>query len=378
MAVFRDSASQEVFRPVGSNYVPGLVHKTFSPGFYDPEQAGAALAKMAEGGFTTVRTWAYHGHINNRQQGFYAMEGPDYHNQDTPELWQPYVDNLVDFIARACHNGIYVHLVIDREPDTPFYRDQVNSGYPDVEGFHHREYMTSGSIEAKEIYVAELIANIKSRNPDLLSTIFAYEIRNEIRADTRFAPFNRTEGHVNTVAGTYDMGSPESRLACFEENLTLFLNRTSKAIRKADPEALTTASIFAYLPVHKDGLYGEGLLPIDMRDTRWPALPRVLVQSDIDLVSFHGYVPYDWDQALRSSGFKQEFLTKKPFICGEFGAHRWAFETVELAGAGLLDLRNTILDSGFSGANQFTWDTKEHTRWTMMEEGAVIFEALRY
>lgn len=378
VAVLRDSSSNEIFRPIGSNYVPGLVHRTFSPGFYDQAAAEVALAKMAKGGFTTVRTWAYHGHWQNRADGFYAMEGPQsFRLQDSPELWQPYVDNLVDFIARANNHGIYVHLVIDREPDKPFYRDRVNGGYPDIEGFVHREYLTSGSIEAKEIYIAELIDNIRSRNPDLLSTILVYEIRNEIHANTNVAPFNRTEGDVTTAAGIYDTGNPESRLACFEDNVTLFLNRATAAIKEADPEALTTASIFAYLPVGKDGLYDEGLLPIEMSDTRWPVLPRVLVRSDIDVVSFHSYIPDNWGQALSSSGFRNEFLSEKPFVAGEFGALRRAFDTVDLAAQALLNYRNTILGCGFLGAYLFTWNTYEHTRWTMTEEGAVIFESMR-
>lgn len=213
-AVFRNSGSGEVFQAIGSSYLPRM-HKTFSPGSYDPEHAEAALEKMAEGGFTTVRIWAYHGHFRHRRDGSFAMEGPDFRNQRTPELSQPYVDNLVDFILRANRNKIYVHLVIDREPDTPFYRGMVNSGYPDVEGFHHREYLTSGSIEAKEIYIAELIKNFKARDSNLLTTLFAYEIRNEVHASTAHAPFNRTEGMVETAAGRYNMGDPASRLACF-------------------------------------------------------------------------------------------------------------------------------------------------------------------
>ncbi len=373
---FINSSTGEVFQPMGSSYLPEK-HKTFSPGVYVSDDAESALEKMAEGGFTVVRIWSYHGHWENRKEGLFAMEGPDYRNQNTPELWQPYVDNIVDFITRASRRGIYVHLVIDREPDTPFYRDRVNTGYPDVEGFIHREYLTEGSLEAKEIYIAELIKNFRQRNPELLSTIFAYEIRNEIHADTAQAPFNKTEGVVETAAGHYDMGSPSSRQACFNENVLLFLSRAAKALKKADPEALATTSTFAYLPVHKEGMLEAGLLPTDMEDTRWPILPAVLVDSDLDFVSFHSYYPHDWNRALQSSGFDEKFLKKKPFICGEFGAHRHSFSNVDLAASALLVYRDDILASGFRGAYLFTWDTLQHTRWTMVEDDAVIYETLR-
>lgn len=376
-ARFHLACSGEIFHPMGSSYLPEL-HRSFSPGVYDSAAADAALAQMAEGGLTVVRIWAYHGHWENRRDGIYALEGPQpFRTERSPELWQPYLDNLCDFIARANHYGIYVHLVIDREPDKNFYREMVNRGYPDVEGFHHREYMTTGSIEAKEIYIRELIGEIRGRNPHLLSTIFAYEIRNELHANTSQDPFKRVSGRVKTAAGIYDMGCPEERLACLEDNIQLFLKRTTRALREEEPRALATASVFAYLPVGKKGMLDEGLLPIDLPDTRWPVRPKVLVDTDLDFISFHGYIPHDWETALESSGVDAELVRKKPFICGEFGAHRRAFPNAGKAADALYLFRQEILESGFQGAYLFTWDSTQHTRWTMTEEGGAIFEALR-
>lgn len=140
---------------------------------------------------------------------------------------------------------------------------------------------------------------------------------------------------------------------------------------------MATASTFAYLPVQKDGMYGEGLLPVELRDKRWPVLPEVLLESDLDFVSFHSYHPHDWQRALQSSGFVEDFLKKKPFISGEFGAHRNAFTDVSLAADALSKYRDAIMASGFSGAYLFTWDTQQHTRWTMLEDDAAVFDALR-
>lgn len=373
---FQISGTGEPFTPMGSSYLPEF-HKSLAPGVYDPDAAREAMETMVDGGFNIIRIWSYHGHWEFRKEEVYTMEGPDWRRTNTPELWQPYIDNLCHFIGLANQHGLYVHLVIDREPDTTFYRSMVAEGYPDVEGFYNREYMTTGSIEAKEIYIKELIENIRERSPALLSTIFAYEIRNEIHANTAFAPFNRTSGEVKTAAGVYDMGDAASRLACQEDNLRLFLNRTTAALKQADPEALATASVFGFLPVGKAGMEGDGLLPVDLPDTRWPSRPAVLVESPIDFVSFNSYHPYDWDVNLVASGINKRMMREKPFVCTEFGAHRDAIPDGARAAKIIVDYRDTIMRGGFRGAYLFTWNTTEHTRWTMTEDDAVVFERLR-
>ena len=375
MPVFRNSETGALFRPVGSSYLPEF-HNTLSPGVYDRQAAERAIAKMVSGGFTVLRIWAYHGHFKHREKEIYGMEGRD-HAANTPGLSQAYMDNLCNFIGLANTYGLYVHLVIDREPDKTFYRSMVAEGYPDVEGFHHREYMTSGSIKAKEIYIRELIDNIRRRSPELLSTIFAYEIRNEIHSNTRHAPFNRTSGSVKTASGVYDMGDPHARLACQEDNVMLFLSRTTTALKQADPMALATASVFGFLPVGKAGMEGHGLLPTDFKETRWPIRPAALAASPIDFVCFNSYLPNPWDKALESSGIDGRLLRQKPFVCTEFGAHRQGINDAGEAADSLLQYRRAILKSGFQGAYLFTWDTTRHTRWTMMEKDAVIFERLR-
>ncbi|HRS72865.1 MAG TPA: hypothetical protein P5175_13580, partial [Anaerohalosphaeraceae bacterium] len=109
-----------------------------------------------------------------------------------------------------------------------------------------------------------------------------------------------------------------------------------------------------------------------------PALPGVLVQSEIDFVDMHGYLPYDnWNTILSSSLWSSIDKKLKPFTCGEFGALRTSYANVYSAADALYNFRETILDSGFHGGLLFTWDTYSHTRWTMMEDGAIINERLK-
>ena len=101
------------------------------------------------------------------------------------------------------------------------------------------------------------------------------------------------------------------------------------------------------------------------------------MESPIDFVSFNSYHPHDWNQALESSGINERLMRQKPFVCTEFGAHRSAIEGAQKAAGVLHNYRQGILKSGFQGAYLFTWNTTKHTRWTMMEDGAAVFERLR-
>ncbi len=391
-AQFYNTENGEEFFPNGINYIKlheyiqsdgsnsgSRNHATFIEELYDPHAAEVALAGMADGGFTIVRVWLYHGHWQLRANGFLSVGGPLASNSH--ELHQPYMDNFVDFLKRANRHGIYVHLVIDREPENSFYRrDRVDVGFEDIEGFVHREYMVEGSIEAKEIYVREIVREIRSRDPGLLSTIFTYEIRNEIHANTQQKPFSMTSGIVTTSAGDYDMGIAEERQAAYDDNVINWLNRSVAALREEDPHALITSSVFAYAAVGKtEEMNSSGLLPVNPGpDTRWPVRPSVLMATDLDFVSFHHYISSrTWSEALKSSGWDGLDKTKKPFIAGEYGIHRDATDDPFSAANQLYDHRERVLDLGFRGASLFTFDTFSHHRWAAMEDGAYIFERLK-
>ncbi len=253
-------------------------------------------------------------------------------------------------------------------------------GFPDVEGIIHREYMVEGSIQAKEIYVGEIIRSIRDRDPGLLSTIFTYEIRNEIHANTTQKPFSLTSGIVTTAIGDYDMGIPAERQAAYDDNVTHWMNRAIAALKAEDPDALATSSIFAYSAVGKSAAMNDaGLLPVDATpDRRWPVLPSVLMATNVDFISIHHYISSsNWSQALESSGWDALDKTLKPFLAGEYGMRRDATNDPIFAANQLYDHRETVLDFGFRGASLFTFDLLSHFRWSAMEEGAFVYERLK-
>lgn len=386
-AQFYDKTSGKEFFPIGSNYIRlddvlHVYHVNFVEQIYDPNAVEVALAQMAAGGFTVVRVWVYHGHWQLRAMNppLLSVGGP--YATNTPELHQPYIRNLIDFLRRANRNGIYVHLVIDREPENEFYRGNLSNGWPDVEGIRHREFMVPASLDAKEIYINQLIGNISSRDPGLLSTVFAYEIRNEVHINDTELPFSQTSGVVQTAAGAYDMGIPASRQAAFDDNVLAWLNRSIAAVKSADPDALTTTSIFSFEAVGKDGRINDGLLPIGLPagGGRWPLRPAVVMASNADFLSFHSYIPPtgipNFTQAITSSEWNLLDHSKKPTIAGEFGKLR-ELGDVATAAADLYAYRENMLDAGFRGASLFTWDTASHFRWAALEQGGLVYERIK-
>jgi len=390
-AEFYNVQTGESFSPIGANYVQlywiggtgngtggtggTCYHSAFIPGLYDSAAAENALTIMQQGGYNLVRVFIYQGDGALRNLGLYSIEGP--YATYVSDLYQPYLDNLLDFLTRANSHGIYVQIVTDATPTNAYYANQVAAGYSYVAGSIHREYLVSGAITAKRTYLGTLVQAIIDRDPNLLSTVFGYELKNELKSTTDQKPFTYTTGLYSMGNGiTYDMNSSASRQACQNDNIINWANQSVSAIKEKDPNAMVCVSVFTLYAVGKTGM--TGLLPITLSDKRWPALPSVLLQTNIDYIDIHSYKPNGWSTSMASAGWPSSLdKTLKPFTCGEFGALRTSYGPVANAASVLYSYRENILDSGFRGALLFTWDTETHTRWTAMEANAVINERLK-
>ncbi|MEN6385267.1 MAG: hypothetical protein ABFD79_08700, partial [Phycisphaerales bacterium] len=283
-------------------------------------------------------------------------------------------------LTRANNHGIYVQIVIDRVPENAYYNNLFNNGYSYVVGSINREYLVSGAITAKKTYIGQLIQSIKNYDPNLLSTVFGYEIKNEVHSTTDYGPFNLTSGwYLMGNGNEYNMAAAASRQACQDDNIKNWANKCVSAVKEKDPNAMVCCSVFSFDAVGKNGYAGAGLLPISMTDKRWPARPSVLVTTNLDYIDMHSYLPKSWSTSLASSEWASINKTLKPFTSGEFGAARSTYYPGDIfsAASGLYNYREYILDSGFRGALLFTWDTYSHIRWTAMEEGGVINERLK-
>ncbi len=391
-AEFYNTVTGKRFYPNGTNYVvihwiedqpipddaKAFYHALFSPAYYDPADVESDLSAMNELGFNCVRVWCYQGNSLLREEDppIYSVEGP--YNATDYELYGPYIANLLDFLKRCTNHGIYVLLTCDRIPNNSVYLAYYATGTPGVEGIQ-REYMSTGGIAAKKIYLRKLIREIKYHDPGLLNTVFAWDLTNEIHAETDIEPFCNTTGTVFTGNGQYyDMSSPSSRQACFEDNALHFFQECSNVLKDEDPQALVGCSVFPFSAVGKSGMATAGLLPVDMPDIRWPLRPLVIERdSALDFVDIHCYMPWDFQDVLFSSEWSSIDKTHKPFTVGEWGAHRKQY-TLEAAAQGLFDYRkNNFYSHGFYGTFLFTFDEDTHHRISAMEQGALLGRYLR-
>jgi hypothetical protein len=386
-AQFYNSENGREFNPEGCSYVhctwiDGVgFPTTFAPGKYDPQDAENALSKMQQSGYTFVRVFCYKGHymLVGLNPPVYCVGGPD--STNVPELSAPYMANVIDFLTRANQHNIYVSIHIGGWPWNKYYRNMADSGFSYITG-SNREWLAGGAINAKKIYIGQFIGYIKNYNPKLLSTILAFDMHNEVWCTTADKPFSQTSGWVLTANGEeYDMSSPTSRQACQDENTNYWLNQCVTAVHTVDPNALVYCSVFPFLPVGKSGPTGLWPIPISTADQRWPARPLKLLESEIDFLDFHLYMGWDefgtMGQCLESLEWSSLNKTNKPFIVGEFGAHRQDYPDIYNAAQALYNHREEFYDFGFKGSALFTWDLYQHTRWTAMEGGEIINERLK-
>ncbi len=375
-----ENGAARLFEPCGNSWVilheeadGNLQHANFSPEIYNSIATERALTQMEQSGYNTVRAFIFKGHFNCTE--LTTVGGGA--NDPTGELNSAYMTNFLDFLERARNHSLHVQLVLDGYPWTTYYRNIGLTDLPDIEG-NNRENMTPGSIAAKTDYLQRVVQAVKDAG--LASTVFSYEISNEPCCWTDVKPFSATNGIFETAAGTYDMSCAASRQACADDNLILALSTWRNAVKNIDPDALVSVGLFSYAAVGKAGMATNGLLPLGTSDVRWPGRMKDVV-SVTDFGDLHMYIQSTGTtvpQHLESQEWSQiPDKNTKPFIAGEFGAHRSAYSSDDAAAQALLDWRQDMLDAGFAGASLFTWDTTNHTRWTATEETGAVNNALK-
>lgn len=372
--------SKQLFKPCGNSWVilheeadGDKHHANFSPETYTSFKTEWVLTKMEQSGYNVVRVFIFKGHF--RCSELTSVGGGS--RDSTGELNKAYMINFIDFLKRARNHNLYVQVVLDGWPWTTYYRDIALADLRDIEG-NNRENMTPGSIAAKTDYLERVVQVVK--NAGLATTIFSYEISNEPCSWTNAKPFSVTTGIFKTAAGTYDMSSAASRQACADDNLVLALSTWRDAVKRIDPDTLVNVGLFSYAAVKKAGMATNGLLPIGTKDVRWPGRMKDVV-SVTDFGDLHMYVQSTGTTVAQHMESQEWSLipnkNTKPFISGEFGAHRISYPDDATAAAALYDWRQDMLDTGFAGALLFTWDTLNHSRWTAVEGNGAVNKALK-
>jgi hypothetical protein len=359
-AEFYDRLTRERFVPLGSSYIKYKDHhEVFDIGVYDAPAAESALAQMQRYGYNVVRVFLDPVRI--------ASPG------DARELSAGYMANVLDFLARARSHSIYVILVAGSFPSNGYYDSFLPSPRPsDLEEPNVR-FLSPAYFEAKAAYLSQLVAQIKQADPDLLTTVFSYEVENELYLTNSRKPFDQGAGTVQTAAGVCDLASATSRQACMDDNLVLWVNRMIVAIRSQDPEAMVAASVYPFRAVGKPG--PNGLLPLGLpqAESSFPARPKDLLErTGLSYIDFHssplkgGYaLPRDLD----SSEFSAMDKTRRPFLLGEVSAIKSVYDDdLTSAADAMRKHRANAFALGFAGCLFWAWEPYVDTRfWGLLE-----------
>lgn len=377
-AEFYNVDTGQKFTPTGNNYIrldfstSAPPHITLTTGFYDVAAAETALTKMAADGYNIVRVWVDSGFPAQRPSNFGAA-GPQSTNVE--DLYQPFLDNFIDFVTRAHNHGIYVIPTCDWIPNNNFYGNISGSNLPADVGGVNILLLSQGGIDAKLLWMQKLVQAIGSvDNGALLSTIFSWEIQNEHNGVATDPPFNLNSGNVTTADGnTYDMADATSRQACLDNNANNMINQVVAGIKLVDPLAMISSSVFTFLQVGRPG--PTGLLPNDSGDVRFPLRPLKMLETDISFIDMHPY-PFPSNSLtdyLESSEFSSMDLTLKPLLLGEFGAFKNVYPTIGEAASVVLAHRTEAFGFGFQGALHWTWDTPNQPEiWNALDAGGVV------
>ncbi len=379
------------FVPHGYNYtrwgsIGGCApqHITFNIGIYNATAAENFLAQMQYDGYNVVRVFinpgdSYYGPSCEQATGQYGIAGP----KASTSLYAPYVANLADFVSRAKTRGVYVIPVLTYVPQNAKYVGIGNSGaMANIEG-HNSYFLSTGLIQAKATYARDLVNALAAyQSGDLLSAIFAWELDNEVYLLSSEKPFSLASGSVATADGvTYNMAVPASRQQAADANMVYWANTVSAAIRQADPQAMTSASVFTFGAVGRSGANG---LQLDSNpDKRHPARPISLrLYSTLDYTDIHTYplgATYSLTTDLNTSEFASMNKTTRPLLMGEFGAFKSKYANIVSAANGMGAHRDAAYSMGFAGSLFWTWDNLvQSDMWHGVESNGAINGVLAF
>ncbi|MBN1815895.1 MAG: hypothetical protein JW828_00955 [Sedimentisphaerales bacterium] len=379
-AEFFNTCTQEPFIVKGFNYIRlrSGDHSTFDAATkttaadYDPLDAEAMFRLLARYGYNTVRVF-----IIGRSGGNPGIGG-DY--DTTVGLYEPYMQNVIDFLRRARANGIYVLPTFgDGElPRNRSWRDRLE-GLPRGP---NTLYLTQQGIEVKVAYVSQFLERIQREEPSLLEAMLGIQCQNELHLDCRSWPFTVTSDHIVAANGiSYDMGSLDDRQRLMDEGLNHYHARIAEAVKRIDTGLLVSEGIFVLRAVGKSVASHKGIPANTRGDPRFPPTALVLGRSPLDFIDIHFYhtrrdevLADAFRRDMDSVGFfdpsMQVVLQNTPVILGEFGSFQFVDPTFERAKEKLIGIRNLARQAPLSGWMMWTFDCFEQPRlWHAMESG---------
>jgi len=363
----------EKFTPRGFNYArlhKGW-HSTFGRKTYEPERLEKMLRDLHTNGFNIVRVFVDQ-----------LIENGIVESKKSESLSSVYMANVCDFLKRAKKNNVYVVFTFPMLPQSKQYSDLCDKERPDIYGIN-QIYLTRGAIKAKAKYLSDFVRWIKNTNPNLLSTVFSYELCNEAAMVVDKPPFSLKKGFIVPANGKkYDLSSDKDLQKMVDDHTTLWVYNCVKQIKKVDPMALTSANVFTYKAVYRTA--AGRILTDKSHDVRFPLRALVLAKSNIDYLDIHLYplksssIKEDLDSIEWKETLKECKKTGKPVMLGEFGFFRENQTNIAATIAAMKHVAAQALENGFQGFMYWTYDTDEQKRiWNGKSENGEIMKALK-
>jgi hypothetical protein len=351
---------------------------------YDPAKAEAAFVALKTAGYNTVRVF-----IIGRNKLNPGIAG-DY--DTTKAVYEPYMENVLDFVRRATRHGIRVLPTLgDGElPLNAYYQRR----FPGKENNKTILIVTKEGVEARVEYISAFLSYIKQKTPDLLPTIIGLQCQNEAHLSSSDWPFTEKAGQFKAANGkVYDLADSASRQALADEGFLFYHASMVKAVKAIDPEMLVTEGVFMPHAVGVDAAKHLGLWPGKKSNPRYPPTLVTLGTGTLDFLDAHFYrtssresIEQAFNLSLGSSGFftpEMKAIRKaKPVVIGEFGSHRFVDHNFSDAVTSMVQARDVINQHGCNGMLYWTYDCHEQveplhhatTDWKLFVEKMGNFE----
>lgn len=346
-------------------------HATFeaatetTKGHYDPMKAEAMFRTLSEAGYNTVRVF-----VIGRSKYTPGIAG-DY--KTTKAVYEPYMENVLDFLRRATRHGMRVFPTFGDGgvPRNAYYRERL----PEKGNNKNLLILTKDGIAARCEFITSFLSYIKDKEPALLPTLLGLQCQNEAYLHAVQRPFSQKEGKFTAANGkTYDLSSTEQRQALMDEGYRYYHERIVAAVKAIDPDMLVAEGVFVPRAVGKDPIKHAGVWPGKTRDERYPPTLTTIGTGALDFLDVHFYhvtpnpkdVPSQFRRNLGSTNFftpqMAEIRKTTPVIMGEFGAFDDHEKTFAAAVDNLVQVRDLANKEKVNGMLFWTYDCQEQDR----------------
>ena len=220
---FVDTATGRAFHPIGFNYIrlqqhpevpTAKWHSPFGVGHYSYEEAEGMFEASSRHGFNTTRVFLSH----------FNFAPVDDSKSLNPEV----MDNLIDFLRLAAEYKTYVILTTCYQLPSAYY-SSLGANDNNAQGWNGH-YLNDRTIKNKVAYLGQLTQEIKDRAPELLSTVLAYDLDNEVQFTMKHEPF-KSGGEFAFLGEPYDLDTSSEIQKLMDVSMTNWIDLCSDAVK---------------------------------------------------------------------------------------------------------------------------------------------------